>query len=146
LLDEGELAGDTLPSDVEFDPGVGEAAAARIGLAFVDASLAIHDDGAIAEAVSGLLFVGDLLGMKIGGSGGGEEFLFGHDAAVVVNVNELRREKLIERGHVLAPLGVIPAVSSARMMVSSLLRELALEREEQRKKSKEIDQQRRGIS
>lgn len=67
MLDEGGLAGDALPSVVEFDPGVGEAAAARIGLA-VDASLAIHaaDDGAIAEDVSGLLFVGDLLGMKLG--------------------------------------------------------------------------------
>lgn len=54
---------------------------------------------------------------------------------------------MIERGHVLGLLGVIPGgferEDEGLVIVAG---ELAVEREEQRKRSKEIDEQRRGIS
>jgi hypothetical protein len=110
VLEEGGLAGDALPGVVELDPGVGEAAAAEVGFALVHALFAIHagDHGAVAEEVDGLGFVDDLFGLKAFGLDVGEELLLGADRAVVIDVDELRGEELVEGGHVLGLLGVIP--------------------------------------
>lgn len=98
MLDECGLTGDTLPGFLDPNPRVCETAAASVGLAFVDSFLAVNagDNGLVAEQMCGLRFSDDLLGLKALALDVGEEFLLGAQRAVIVDVDELRREQLVE--------------------------------------------------
>ena len=114
--DQSGLAGDTLPSLIAFDPGVGEAFAVYVRFTLFNPFDAenSHDHGSVSVHLNFDLFIDCLRRLVFRRLDAGEKLAFGRETTVDFDSGEGIREEHIEGLGILGFDRVIPSVFQAQ--------------------------------